>query len=121
MVARASAITPGMFLAAADTLADTVTPEDLAGGSLYPSITGLRGVSEKVAVAVANAAIGDGVAGSQPDNMRAAVRAAMWTPEYVPYRTATTDPTEPAPPVDRPSAPWYRRVFRARANRSRVQ
>jgi malate dehydrogenase (oxaloacetate-decarboxylating) len=114
MVARASAITPGMFLAAADALADTVTPEDLDGGSLYPSITGLRGVSEKVAIAVAAAAVGDGVARSRPDDVPAAVRAAMWVPEYVPYRTATRGPTNPAPPAAEPPAPWYRRWFRAR-------
>ncbi|MEX2322824.1 MAG: NAD-dependent malic enzyme [Acidimicrobiia bacterium] len=113
MVARASAITPGMFLAAGDALADTVTPEDLDGGSLYPSITGLRGVSEKVAIAVATAAVGDGVARSRPTDLPAAVRAAMWTPEYVPYRTAATEPTVSAPPAAEPPAPWYRRWFRA--------
>jgi malic enzyme len=113
MVTRASAITPGMFLAAADALADSVTPEDLDGGSLYPSITGLRDVSQRVAVAVAAAAVGDGVARSRPVNVAAAVGAAMWTPEYVPYRTVATesiDPTESVPGTKAP-VPWYRRWF----------
>ncbi len=45
-----------MFLAAARALADTVTAEDLAQGSLYPPLTSIRDASLAIAVAVAEVA-----------------------------------------------------------------
>jgi malate dehydrogenase (oxaloacetate-decarboxylating)(NADP+) len=45
-------ITDAMFLAAARRLAELVTPEDLALGRIYPSLTRIREVSLELAVAV---------------------------------------------------------------------
>jgi Malic enzyme len=45
-------VTDAMFLAAARRLAELVTPEDLAMGRIYPSLTRIREVSLELAVAV---------------------------------------------------------------------
>lgn len=114
IVSRARKITTGMFLAAADALAESVSAEDIDSGALYPSISGLRSVSRRVATAVAAAAVTEGVADRAPANLDAAVSEAMWTPEYLPYRPAAAAvETAPVPVPDR-QTPWYRRWFSAR-------
>jgi len=85
VVSRATSITIGMFLAAAEALAAHVDMETLRGGSLFPQITKVRQVSRSVALAVAAQAAEDGVAAPLADP-EAAVTAAMWEPVYVPYR-----------------------------------
>jgi malate dehydrogenase (oxaloacetate-decarboxylating) len=86
IVARASRITDGMFLAAAQAVAalvDSTTP----GAALLPQVADLRATSAAVAVAVARAAQHDGVAAVLPDeNLQDTVAAAMWKPEYHPVR-----------------------------------
>jgi len=85
-VARASRLTDGMFLAAAQAVAATV---DLAtpGASLLPQVAHLRATSAVVAVAVAQAAVRDGVAADGTDErLEERVEAAMWQPEYRPVR-----------------------------------
>jgi malate dehydrogenase (oxaloacetate-decarboxylating) len=52
------------------------------GASLLPRVEELREVSYNVALAVANAAIKDGVAKEVPTDVKAAVKAAMWEPTY---------------------------------------
>jgi malic enzyme len=82
-------ITDAMVLAAARTLAGRVTQERLAAGALYPPISDLRSVSHEVAVAVATEAIRSGDAPWFDDAaLRAEIDAAMWWPDYVPYRPA---------------------------------
>lgn len=49
---------------------------------MLPSIDKLQEVSIQVAIAVAEAAIKDGVANRQPEDVKQAVLDAMWTPEY---------------------------------------
>jgi malate dehydrogenase (oxaloacetate-decarboxylating) len=78
IVAEAATITDRMFLLAARELAGAVTPERLATGALYPPVADLREVSRRVAIAVATEAGG-------PADPAAAVDAAMWWPDYVPY------------------------------------
>jgi malate dehydrogenase (oxaloacetate-decarboxylating) len=85
IVGRARSITVDMFLAAAHALADQVTDSDLKEGALYPAITDVRAVSRKVALAVIEAGAGSGVAETLVDP-ESAVDAAMWDPEYIPYR-----------------------------------
>ena len=85
VVSRATSITIGMFLAAAEALATHVDMETLRGGALFPKITKVRQVSRSVALAVAAQAARDGVAAPLADP-EAAVTAAMWEPVYVPYR-----------------------------------
>ncbi len=86
IVAEARTVTDRMFLLAARVLAASVGDERLAAGALYPSVNDLRGVSRRVAVAVAREAGG-------LDDVEAAIDAAMWWPDYVPYL--------PLRPVDR--------------------
>ncbi len=86
IVARASRITDGMFLAAAQAVAAIVDPT-MPGASLLPQVADLRATSAAVAVAVARAAQRDGVADAPlDDGLEAAVQDAMWQPEYHPVR-----------------------------------
>jgi malate dehydrogenase (oxaloacetate-decarboxylating)(NADP+) len=83
---RAQRISDEMFLAAARALADRVTPEDLAQGSLYPPLSSVRDVSAHIAHAVAEVAFRQGVAGiERPDDLLAHVRAQMYDPRYEQY------------------------------------
>jgi malate dehydrogenase (oxaloacetate-decarboxylating) len=82
LLCRARRITDHMITVAARAVAaltDTTTP----GASLLPPIDDLRATSARVALAVAQAAADDGVAG-QPGVTAAAVDAAMWKPQYAP-------------------------------------
>jgi malate dehydrogenase (oxaloacetate-decarboxylating) len=83
LVCRASRITDRMILAAAAAVAELVDPT-LPGAPLLPQVEDLRTTSAAVAAAVVAAAALDGVAGTVPADVPAAVRAAMWEPEYRP-------------------------------------
>lgn len=85
IVVKSKFITDSMFAAAAHAVAQMV---DLSqpGASLLPKISELREVSEAVAVAVAKAAVQDGVARHQPDDIAQAVRDAMWDCKYKPIK-----------------------------------
>jgi malate dehydrogenase (oxaloacetate-decarboxylating) len=73
-----------MILAAARSVAELVDPSRL-GAPLLPPVESLRGTSHAVAVAVARAAVREGVAGSVLDeDVDAHVRGLMWKPEYRP-------------------------------------
>jgi malic enzyme len=85
LVSNAAMVSDRMFLAAARALADRVTEEMLAQGRLYPDIADVRSVSRDVAVAVAEAAIEEGLADPIED-IEAAVDEEMWYPDYVEYR-----------------------------------
>lgn len=74
-----------MFLAASKALAETVTAGTLASGQIYPSIADVRSTSLKVARAVANQAVAEGLADSVPD-LDKRIEEEMWFPEYLPYR-----------------------------------
>lgn len=90
IVTRSARITERMFAAAADAvaaLADLSRP----GAALLPGVRDLRRVSEEVAVAVAEAAMDDGAARAYPEEVRAAVRGAMWDCSYKPVRAETRE------------------------------
>ncbi len=73
----------GMFLAASRKLAELVSEEDLARGSLYPSLMDIRPISEAISVAVAEYAFEKGLARiEKPADLEAAVKASMYTPSY---------------------------------------
>jgi malate dehydrogenase (oxaloacetate-decarboxylating) len=81
IVSGASRVTPGMLLAAAEAVAgeaDVSTP----GASLLPPVQNLRASSATTAIAVAEAAMRDGVATRRPANLVQAVVEAMWQPMY---------------------------------------
>jgi malate dehydrogenase (oxaloacetate-decarboxylating)(NADP+) len=85
-VSRARRVTDEMFHAAARTLADSIGADSLESGALYPRLTRIREVSAAIAAAVARVAWRDGLADAdEPADVDAAVRAAMWQPEYRPY------------------------------------
>jgi malic enzyme len=86
IVSGAREITDEMFLAAATTLAESVTRERLEAGALYPNVSMLREVSRAIAVRVVAGVRGAGAAAHEEIDRE--VREAMWFPEYVPYRPA---------------------------------
>lgn len=81
IVSRASRVSDGMLAAAANAVAAAVN-DRRPGASLLPSIRQLRSVSGKVAVAVINVAIEEGLAQVEIENPIQAVVDAMWVPEY---------------------------------------
>jgi malate dehydrogenase (oxaloacetate-decarboxylating) len=81
IVSGAKHVTDGMLLAAAEAVAGQVDPS-AHGAAILPDVDDLRASSAIVAVAVATAAVTDGVATNFPDNLVQAVRDAMWEPVY---------------------------------------
>jgi malic enzyme len=87
IVAHASGIPDGAFLAAADTLASMVPDERLEAGAIYPAVSALRSVSREVAIAVVRALRDAGVGRAIEDaEVPVAVDTAMWWPDYLPYK-----------------------------------
>jgi malate dehydrogenase (oxaloacetate-decarboxylating) len=81
IVSSATKVTAGMLLAAAEAVAGQVDVS-APGAPLVPPVSNLRASSATTAVAVAQAAIDDGVATSKPGNLVQAVQDAMWQPAY---------------------------------------
>jgi malate dehydrogenase (oxaloacetate-decarboxylating) len=81
IVSRACRISQGMFAAAASAVSSLVTVRQ-PGASLLPHIDDLRSVSATVAVAVAEAAVAEGLARVRFDDIVQQVQDAMWQPEY---------------------------------------
>lgn len=80
--ARAKTIPNQVFLTASKALADLVSEGDLANGSLYPPLSEVRSLSAEIAAKVAEYCFDHNLAGvERPADIRAAVKAAMWTPE----------------------------------------
>ena len=71
----------GMFRAAANAVSSLVAVRQ-PGASLLPHIDDLRSVSATVAVAVAEAAVVEGLAGIELFDIVQQVQDAMWRPEY---------------------------------------
>jgi malate dehydrogenase (oxaloacetate-decarboxylating) len=81
IVSRARSISNNMFAAAANAVSSLVAVR-LPGASLLPHVDDLRIVSLTVAVAVAEAAVQDGVAGVTFKDIVQQVGDAMWEPAY---------------------------------------
>ena len=76
-------VTDEMFMAAAHTLANLVSEEDLKQGSLYPALPRIREVSAHIAAAVAEIAYNRGFAtGQAPKDLLAYVQSQMYDPHY---------------------------------------
>ncbi|HNV85331.1 MAG TPA: NAD-dependent malic enzyme [Candidatus Omnitrophota bacterium] len=83
---RIKRVTDEMFFAAAKTLAGLVTPDDLAGGSLYPPLNQIRKASLAIAEAVALIAYRQKLAGiRRPKNLRDYLKQQMYEPKYSNY------------------------------------
>ena len=83
VVSKSSWVMDDMFIAAADTLTDLVSEEDLAKGRLYPSLIKIREISCKIAVNVAKQAFENHTARvPQPENLEKCVRDSMFLPKY---------------------------------------
>ena len=81
IVSRARRISDNMFAAAANAVSSLVAVR-LPGASLLPHVDDLRNVSLTVAVAVAEAAVQDGLARVTLRDIEQQVADAMWEPEY---------------------------------------
>jgi malate dehydrogenase (oxaloacetate-decarboxylating) len=81
IVAQASHISDGMFMAAARAVAGLVDAR-LPGASLLPHVDDLREVSATVAVEVAKAAAAEGLARAKLTDVKKLVQDAMWQPVY---------------------------------------
>jgi malate dehydrogenase (oxaloacetate-decarboxylating) len=81
IVAGASRVTDGMLRAAAEAVAGQVDVSK-PGAPLVPPVQNLRASSATTAIAVAQAAIDEGVATAKPGNLVQAVEDAMWQPVY---------------------------------------
>jgi malate dehydrogenase (oxaloacetate-decarboxylating) len=81
IVSRSSHISDNMFAAAANAVSSLVAVR-LPGASLLPHVDDLRIVSLTVAVAVAEAAVQDGLARVKFKDIVQQVGDAMWEPEY---------------------------------------
>ncbi len=81
IVSRARRISDNMFAAAANAVSSLVAVR-LPGASLLPHVDDLRIVSLTVAVAVAEAAVQDGLARVKFSDIVEQVGDAMWEPEY---------------------------------------
>ncbi len=76
-------ITDEMFFVAAKSLASQVGVHDLELGRIYPSLSRIREVSVRIAVAVAELAFENGLARDpQPDNLPESIRNMMFVPAY---------------------------------------
>jgi len=81
IVSRSRLISVGMLAAAANALSSLVAVR-LPGASLLPHIDDLRSVTVTVAVAVAEAALAEGLASVKLEDIVQQVEDAMWQPEY---------------------------------------
>ena len=73
-------------MAAAHTLAERVTEDDLRQGSLYPPLKSIRDVSAHIAAAVAAVAYRRGLArGAEPADLLGFVKSKMYEPCYPKY------------------------------------
>jgi malate dehydrogenase (oxaloacetate-decarboxylating)(NADP+) len=87
VIASKSRLVPQeMFLAAARTLANALTQEELEAGRIYPPLTRIREVSALIALATAELAYQRGLAEQpRPDDLPASIRAQMFEPTYKSY------------------------------------
>jgi malate dehydrogenase (oxaloacetate-decarboxylating)(NADP+) len=86
IVARAGRVTDTMFYAAARTLAAGVSQASLDRGLLFPRLSEIRGVSARIAEAVAEVAYQEGLAGApRPADLAAEIRRHMYDAAYPTY------------------------------------
>lgn len=76
-------VTQKMFLAAAQTLAATVTEQEINRGAIYPSLTRVREVSRAIAVAVCQIVINEKLTDLPlPEDLDAYIKSILYEPNY---------------------------------------
>jgi malate dehydrogenase (oxaloacetate-decarboxylating)(NADP+) len=76
-------VTDEMFMAAAHTLANSVSEADLRQGSLYPALPRIREVSAQIGAAIADVAYQRGLAsGPPPNDTIGFIQSQMYDPHY---------------------------------------
>lgn len=91
VLARPTSVSDGMIYSASKALADSLTPEELSQGWLYPSLTRIRKVSAIVATAVIEQAFKEGLSDNTElqakshDELIEYVASNMWTPTQEGY------------------------------------
>jgi malate dehydrogenase (oxaloacetate-decarboxylating)(NADP+) len=85
---RLPRVTDGMFLAAAEALAEATTPAELGQGTVYPAITRLREVALRIAHAVVRAARAEGLTGMAEADLEQSIRDTVYQPAYPPAESA---------------------------------
>ena len=89
LVAEAREVTDEAFMVAADELAGSVSAARRTAGGIYPPIGDLRSIARRIAVAVVRRLRDTGYGRQLRDeDIEPAVDAAMWEPDYRPYRPA---------------------------------
>ena len=89
IVSGATRVPDELFAVAARALADIVSEHDLRMGRIFPSLTRIREVSAHIAMAVAERVFELGLSRQEkPDDLEAAIREAMYDPEYPDYAAA---------------------------------
>jgi len=90
IVAETRSMPDRLFLVAARALAASVSDERLSASRIAMRSASSRSVTRRIALQVVREACEIGIATIAPEtDAEAAVDAAMWWPEYVPYRVAT--------------------------------
>ena len=80
---RIRRVTDGMFRAAADAVAESVTDTNLSQGCLFPELERIRDVSLAIAVAISRLAFEQGLAGvDEPSDLRHYIGECMYEPSY---------------------------------------
>jgi len=86
---RAKTISDEMLYEASKALAQTLTPQELEQGRLFPSLANIRDISHKVACAVAKTAIAQGLSTEElppyKESWDAYIKDLMWSPQYQPF------------------------------------
>ncbi|NQV51146.1 MAG: NAD-dependent malic enzyme [Candidatus Marinimicrobia bacterium] len=89
-ICQAKKVTDAMFYAAAKTLAEMVTEEELSLRTVYPDLRKIRKISATIAVGVCEMAFDNGLAGiERPADIAAFVEGKMFQPQYSKYVAAS--------------------------------
>lgn len=84
---KAQRVTEKMFMAAAKALADCSPAKADPTANLLPPLTTIRNISLRVAIAVAQEAVAEGIADyTEYNDLETYIREMMWIPEYLPYK-----------------------------------